>query len=60
MPGIQSTKVTWTGASISGGDPHGDLACADRIAEAFSLNDPTTEIRDHSFRVSEGLGAPYN
>ena len=37
MPGIQSTKVTWTGASESGGDPHGDLACADRIAASKNV-----------------------
>ena len=37
MPGIQSTKVTWTGASVSGADPHGDLACADRIAASKNV-----------------------
>ena len=37
MPGIQSTKVTWTGGSVSGGDPHGDLACADRIAASKNV-----------------------
>ena len=37
MPGIQSTKVTWTGGSVSGGDPQGDLACADRIAASKNV-----------------------
>ena len=37
MPGIQSTKVIWTGASVVGGDPQGDLACADRIAASRNV-----------------------
>ena len=46
MPGIQSTKVTWTGASESGGDPPGpkatvtrarDLEGADRIAASKNV-----------------------
>ena len=36
MPGIQSTKVTWTGASESGGDPHGDLKWAGKGKVAAS------------------------
>ena len=32
LPGIQSTRETCTGASESGGDPHGDLEWAGKVA----------------------------
>ena len=32
MPGIQSTRETWIGASESGGDPYGDLEWAGKVA----------------------------
>ena len=39
MPGIQSTKVTWTGGSSSPppGLPHGFFACAERIAASKNV-----------------------